>query len=235
MKQLYKQLKQVITVVLFLLAPITLAAQTKISGTVSDETKQTLPGVSVLVDGTKQGTITDMNGHFLFTAKKGQTVSFQYLGYQKTQIIIGDETIINGVLKGDSKALSEVVVTALGIKKDTKRIGYALQTVDGADLLKARDPNPISSLVGKVAGLSVGPSPEVLREPNVMIRGDKLTLYVIDGFPINTDTWNISPDDIETYTVLKGPAAAALYGSREVNGAILITTKKVIRNKRIDC
>jgi TonB-linked SusC/RagA family outer membrane protein len=232
MKQLYKQFKQVITVVLFLLAPMTLAAQTKISGTVSDETKQSLPGVSVLVDGTKQGTVTDMNGHFLFTAKKGQTVSFQYLGYQKTQIIIGDETIINVVLKGDSKALSEVVVTALGIKKDTKRIGYALQTVDGGDLLKARDPNPISSLVGKVAGLSVGPSPEVLREPNVMIRGDKLTLYVIDGFPINTDTWNISPDDIETYTVLKGPAAAALYGSRAVNGAILITTKKGDKNKK---
>lgn len=232
MKQLYKQLKQVITVVLFLLAPMTLAAQIKISGTVSDETKQSLPGVSVLVDGTKQGTVTDMNGHFLLTAKKGQTVSFQYLGYEKTQIIIGDEPIVNIVLKGDSKALSEVVVTALGIKKDTKKIGYALQTVDGDDLLKARDPNPIGGLIGKVAGLSVGPSPEVLREPNVMIRGDKLTLYVVDGFPINTDTWNISPDDIETYTVLKGPAAAALYGSRAVNGAILITTKKGDKNKK---
>ncbi|MBB5638404.1 TonB-linked SusC/RagA family outer membrane protein [Pedobacter cryoconitis] len=232
MKQLYKQLKQVITVCLFLLAPMTLAAQIKISGTVTDETKQSLPGVSVLVDGTKQGTVTDMNGRFLLTARKGQTVSFQYLGYEKKQIIIGEETFINVLLKSDSKALAEVVVTALGIKKDTKKVGYALQTVNGDDLLKARDPNPISGLVGKVAGLSVGPSAEVLREPNVMIRGDKLTLYVVDGFPINTDTWNISPDDIETYTVLKGPAAAALYGSRAVNGAILITTKKGDKNKR---
>lgn len=232
MKQLYQQLKSAVTICLFLFAPMVLAAQTKISGKVTDETKLGLPGVSVLVEGTKLGTVTDIDGHFILTAKKGQTLSFQYLGYEKKQIIIGDDVLFNVVLKSDSKVLNEVAVTALGVKKETKKIGYALQTVDGGDLLKARDPNPISGLVGKVAGLSVGPNPEILRQPNVMIRGDKLTLYVVDGFPINTDTWNISPDDIETYTVLKGPAAAALYGSRAVNGAILITTKKGDKNKK---
>jgi len=92
--------------------------------------------------------------------------------------------------------------------------------------LKARDQNPISGLTGKVAGLSVGPSAELLRKPTVLLRGGEISLYVVDGIPISSDTLNISPDDIESYTILKGPAAAALYGSRAQNGAIVITTKK---------
>ncbi len=119
-----------------------------------------------------------------------------------------------------------MVVTALGIKKEVKKIGYAVQEVKGEDLIKARDQNPITGLTGKVAGLSVGPSAELLRKPTVLLRGNEITLYVVDGIPISTDTWNISPDDIESYTVLKGPAAASLYGSRAQYGAILITTKK---------
>ncbi len=128
--------------------------------------------------------------------------------------------------------MSEVVVTALGIKKEIKRIGYSVQEVKGEDLVKARDQNPISGLTGKVAGLSVGPSAELLRKPTVLLRGNEITLYVVDGIPINSDTWNISPDDIESYTVLKGPTAAALYGSRAQYGAILITTKKGNKNRK---
>jgi TonB-dependent SusC/RagA subfamily outer membrane receptor len=112
------------------------------------------------------------------------------------------------------------------VKKEIKKIGYAVQEVKGEDLVKARDQNPISGLIGKVAGLSVGPSAELLRKPTVLLRGNEITLYVVDGIPISSDTWNISPDDIDTYTVLKGPAAAALYGSRAQYGAILISTKK---------
>jgi TonB-dependent SusC/RagA subfamily outer membrane receptor len=129
-------------------------------------------------------------------------------------------------MKNDSKALTEVVVTAYGIKKEVRKLGYSVQEVKGADLIKARDPNPINGLAGKVAGLTIGANAEMLGRPEIVLRGSKDLLFVVDGVPINSDTWNISPDDIETYTILKGPNAAALYGTRGINGAIIITTKK---------
>ena len=122
--------------------------------------------------------------------------------------------------------MSEVVVTALGIKKEVKRLGYSVQEVKGSDLVKAREPNPINGLVGKVSGLEVAISREMLAFPAVSLRGGNISLYVVDGMPITSDTWNISPDDVESYTVLKGLAATALYGSRAQNGAIVITQKK---------
>lgn len=215
-----------------ILSPIILFAQTKISGIVNDETKQPLPGVSVMLKGTGQGTTTDAYGRFIITASPGQVLVFKFLGFAEQEATIGTGNTITVNLKGDSKTLNEVVVTALGVKKETRRIGYAVQTVNGDDLTLARDPNPITGLTGKVAGLSVGPSAELLGAPSVRLRGNQISLYVVDGFPINTDTYNISPDDIESYTVLKGPAAAALYGNRAQYGAILITTKKGNKNKK---
>ncbi|TWJ01579.1 TonB-linked SusC/RagA family outer membrane protein [Mucilaginibacter frigoritolerans] len=232
MKQIYKQLKTVVTVMLFCIAPSLLWAQTKISGTVTDDTHQPLPGVNVKIAGTNKGGVTDINGRYLITAAKGQTLTFSFIGFELQNVVVGDNAIIDVTLSGSSKSLNEVVVTALGVKKEVRRVGYATQTVDGADLTTARDPNPITGLTGKVAGLSVGASAELLGQPSVLMRGDAVTLYVVDGFPINTDTFNLSPDDIETYTVLKGPAAAALYGSRAQNGAILITTKKGDKNSK---
>ncbi|OOQ57231.1 SusC/RagA family TonB-linked outer membrane protein [Mucilaginibacter pedocola] len=214
------------------LAPLFLFAQTKITGTVNDENKQPLPGVSVMLQGTTQGTTTDVYGRFIINAAPGQVLVFKFLGFAQQQVTVGNSTTMVVDLKGDSKALNEVVVTALGVKKETRRVGYALQTVNGDDLTMARDPNPITGLTGKVAGLSVGPSAELLGAPSVRLRGNAISLYVVDGVPINTDTYNISPDDIETYTVLKGPAAAALYGNRASYGAILITTKKGNKNKK---
>ena len=123
-------------------------------------------------------------------------------------------------------------MTALGIRKEVKKLGYAIQEVKGSELIKAREPNPINGLAGKVAGLNVGVTQEMLGQPVVLLRGNQLTLYVVDGIPINSDTYNISPDDIESYTILKGPAAAALYGSRGFNGAIIITTKKGKRSAK---
>lgn len=128
-------------------------------------------------------------------------------------------------------AVDEVVITALGVKSEKKKIGYAVQEVQGSTLVKSREPNAINSLVGKVAGLTVGPSAEMLSAPQLVLRGSDIrrgqsVLFVVDGVPINSDSWNISPDDIESYTVLKGPSAAALYGYRGQNGAIVITTKK---------
>ncbi|MGZ3765527.1 MAG: SusC/RagA family TonB-linked outer membrane protein [Mucilaginibacter sp.] len=226
MKQLYIHLKTAITIVLFCLSPVLLFGQTKIGGTVTDDAKQPLPGVSVLLKGTSKGTVTDINGRFLFSVEKGQVLTFKFLGYLSQDLTVTDLVNYNVVLQTDSKSLNEVVVTALGVKKETRRIGYSIQTVNGDQLTTARDPNPVNGLIGKVAGLSVGATSEILGVPNVTIRGNTVSLYVVDGLPINSDTFNLSPDDIDTYTVLKGPAAAALYGNRAANGAILITTKK---------
>ena len=232
MEQFYPNLKRLAIVIMCCLSPLFLFAQTKISGTVYDETHQPLPGVSVVLKGTTQGTITDIDGKFAINAKQGDVLNFRFIGFSEQQVTVGTAANITVTLTGDSKTLHEVVVTALGVKKETRRIGYAIQTVNGDALTTARDPNPITGLIGKVAGVSVGPSAELLGNPNVLIRGNQVSLYVVDGFPINTDTYNISPDDIESYTVLKGPAAAALYGNRASYGAILITTKKGDKNKK---
>lgn len=232
MKQLYIHLRTLITALLLCLSPAIVFGQIKIGGTVTDANKQPLPGVSVTLKGTTKGTVTDLNGRFLFTVEKGQVLSFNFLGYVPQEVTVGDQANYNIVLADDTKALNEVVVTALGVKKETRRLGYATQTVKGEDLTTARDPNPINGLIGKVAGLSVGATSELLGVPNVTIRGNTVSLYVVDGLPVNSDTFDLSPDDIDTYTVLKGPAAAALYGSRAQYGAILITTKKGTANKK---
>jgi len=231
MDQLYKQLRAGIVVLLYLL-PAFAFAQAKIGGAVTDENHLPLPGVTITLDGSTKGTVTDENGRFLFTVQKGQVLTFKFIGYQTQQVTITDQQVYDVVMKADNKELTEVVVTALDVKKDTRRIGYATQTVNGDQLTTARDPNPVNGLIGKVAGLSVGATSEILGTPNVTIRGNTVSLYVIDGLPINSDTFDLSPDDIETYTVLKGPAAAALYGNRAANGAILITTKKGKANKK---
>lgn len=232
MNKIYQRLKIVVTVLLFCVAPSILFGQTKISGTVTDDKHLPLPGVSVRIKEQNKGTVTDIDGRYIINASAGQTLVFSFIGYTSQSVVVADKPIINVSLTGDNKSLNEVVVTALGIKKETRRVGYAIQTVQGDALTTARDPNPVTGLIGKVAGVSVGPSAELLGNPNVLIRGNQVSLYVVDGFPINTDTYNISPDDIETYTVLKGPAAAALYGSRAQFGAILITTKNGAKNKK---
>src|SRR6266498_2370434 len=194
--------------------------------------KKPVAGAAVQIKNTKKATITDGDGTFSIAAKKGDELIVSYIGYDTKTTVVNDDAFLEIEITATSNQLNDVVVTALGVKKEVKRIGYAVQEVKGEDLIKARDQNPITGLTGKVAGLSVGPSAELLRKPVVLLRGNEITLYVVDGVPINSDTWNISPDDIETYTVLKGPTAAALYGSRGINGAILITTKKGTRNTK---
>lgn len=232
MKQIYMQLRTVITVLLFCLAPVLLFGQSKIGGTVTDDKKQPLPGVSIMLKGTTKGTVTDINGGFLLTAEKGQVLVFKFLGFATQEITIGDQANYNVILADDSKVLNEVVVTALGVKRETKRLGYSVQEISGAELTKAREPNAINGLTGKISGLNVGINQEILAAPTVLLRGSPLNFYVVDGIPINTDTQNISPDDIDTYTVLKGPTAAAIYGSRGINGAILITTKRAKKDSK---
>jgi TonB-linked SusC/RagA family outer membrane protein len=208
--------------------PQLLYAQTSIPvrGIIIDEQNQPIPGVSVMVKGTTFGTTTGVEGRFTVSAAKGQVLSVKSIGFVPQEIVVGNETNLSIQLKSDSKALSEVVVTAYGVKKEVRRLGYSVQELKGADLVKARDPNPINSLAGKIAGLTVGANAEMLGRPELVLRGSKDLLFVVDGSPVNSDTWNVSPDDIESYSVLKGPNAAALYGARGINGAIVITTKK---------
>jgi TonB-linked SusC/RagA family outer membrane protein len=210
-----------------------LAQTTKVSGVITDAKDGTpLVGVSVSEKGSSTGAISDFNGGYTITVSKANTtLVFTYVGYQTLEVQ-ADQPTVDVKLIVESHKLNDVVVTALGVEKEKAKIGYSVQEVKGDDLVKARDPNPITGLTGKIAGLSVGASAEMLRKPTVLLRGNEITLYVVDGVPISSDTWNISPDDIESYTVLKGPTAAALYGSRAQSGAILITTKKGTKNKK---
>lgn len=208
-------------------------AQASVSGKVSSASGEGIPGVSVLVKSSNQGTNTDASGSFrLNNVNSSSVIVFSAIGFVTVERTVGNQTTINITLNEDNKTLNEVVVTALGIKKDIRRIGVAIQSIDGASTVKAREPNAINALAGKVAGLTIGAQPEMLRKPNISLRGNTEILYVVDGVPINSDTWNISPDDIETYSVLKGASASALYGFRGKNGAILITTKRGSKDKR---
>ncbi len=208
-------------------------AQRAVQGKItSGEDQSPLPGVNILVKGTNTGTISDATGSFqLSVPSENDVLVFSFVGFLTQEVPVGSKTVFDIVLQSDAKQLSEVVVTALGIEKDKAKLGYAVQDLKGEDIVKAREPNPINSLVGKVAGLTVASSAEILGAPNLYLRG-KRPLFVVDGVPIQSDTWNISADDIESYTVLKGPAASALYGSRGINGAIQITTKRGSKDQR---
>ncbi|MEP6747987.1 MAG: SusC/RagA family TonB-linked outer membrane protein [Bacteroidota bacterium] len=216
---------------LCLISSVLAHAQTPVKGhIVSGEDQKPIAGATVSVKNSKTViTSSDENGNFSINAKETDVLVITTVGFASREVK-ASSNLSNLILATDARNLNEVVVTALGIKKDAKRIGYSVQEVKGSDLIKARESNPINSLVGKVAGLNVGVNAEILASPTVLLRGSPLTFYVVDGIPINSDTWNISPDDIETYTVLKGPTAAALYGSRGINGAIMITTKRGKKN-----
>jgi TonB-linked SusC/RagA family outer membrane protein len=193
------------------------AAQNLVSGKVLSKKDQSpVSFATVTVKNTKKATATNADGFFSINAKEGDVLVFTGAGIKSEEISIGSAKEITVQLETDEKELNEIVVTALGVKKE----------------VKAREPNPINSLVGKIAGLDVAISRELLAAPAVSLRGGNINLYVVDGMPITSDTWNISPDDIETYTVLKGLAATAIYGSRAQNGAILITTKKGKKNAK---
>jgi len=239
---------------LFVLTGATaLYAQTRvITGTVTSsvEGEGPIPGVTVLVKGTTIGAITDADGKYSITVPaNATTLIFSYIGMKSLEVEIAGRTVINGVLESDLIGLEEVVVTALGITRQKKAIGYAVQEVAGEELTKAREANVVNSLSGKVAGVNitsssgaVGASSRVELRGASSITGDSQPLYVIDGIPMDNSNYStaydgggfdtpngisdVNPDDIESVSVLKGPTAAALYGLRAANGVIVITTKK---------
>lgn len=208
-----------------------------------------LDNVSVIVKGTTRGTTTNSNGEFSIDANKGETLVITSVGYLKRELVVEDEQSISVSLSPDPGQISEnVVVTALGIKKESRRLGYSVSKVNGEDFTKSREINLGNALTGRVAGVSssgplTGPggSSNVTIRGNVSLGGSNQPLYVINGVPVSNDQmgqagmWggadlgdalsSINPDDIEEITVLKGGAAAALYGQLARNGVILITTK----------
>ncbi|MBQ7442984.1 MAG: SusC/RagA family TonB-linked outer membrane protein [Bacteroidaceae bacterium] len=223
----------------------------KVTGTVTDGT-ETIIGASVKVKGSNQGTVTDMDGNFRLDVAPGTELVISCIGYKT--VTVKATPSMRVVLEDESTAMSEVVVTALGIKRDRKALGYALTEVKGEELTKAKETNVINSLSGKVAGLVVqntaggaSGSTRVLLRGNTEMAGNNQPLYVIDGVPLDNTNFGsageaggydlgdgisaINPDDIENMTVLKGPAASALYGSRASHGVILITTKKAEKDR----
>jgi TonB-dependent SusC/RagA subfamily outer membrane receptor len=208
------------------------AQNAAVTGKVVDQaTLKPIDGATVSVKNGKQKVNTNATGVFTINAAKGSSLVVSVVGYQDKQVVVGSGNLTIE-LTATTAVLGDVVVTALGVKKEIKKLGYSVQEVKGSDLVKAREPNPVNGLVGKVAGLDVAINREMLAAPNVSLRGGNISLYVVDGIPVTSDTWNLSPDDIETYTVLKGLAATAIYGSRAQNGAILITTKKAKKNDK---
>ena len=211
-----------------------------------------LIGATVKVAGATNGTVTDFDGNFSIQCKPGATLEISYVGYKT--ITAKAQNGMKVMMEADGKVLNEVVVTALGVKRDRKALGYGLSEVKGEELTKAKETNVINSLSGKVAGLVVqntaggaSGSTRVLLRGNTEMTGNNQPLYVVDGVPLDNTNFGsagteggydlgdgisaINPDDIETMTVLKGPAASALYGSRASHGVILITTKKADKDK----
>ncbi len=222
---------------LVLLLPVFALAEKVISGQVLSSSDQTpVASATVMIKGTKIGTSTGLDGKFSIRAKEGDVLVITGIGISRQEVVVGSENDIFIKVATNSKNLNEVVITATGIKKESKRLGYAIQTIDASTLTQAREPDPVNSLKGNAAGLEVNINSEIGHAPDVIIRGENdindRPMFVVDGVPISSDTYNINPDDIETFTVLKGPNAAALYGFQGKNGAIIITTKKGARGKK---
>ncbi|MGY6547336.1 SusC/RagA family TonB-linked outer membrane protein [Arthrospiribacter ruber] len=226
-----------------------------IKGRITDaQTGETLPGVNILVKGTAQGTATDIDGNFTLDAEPGDILVISYIGYETMELPVGNQSRFDINLVYKSREIEEFIVTALGIKREEASLGYATQTISTENLTDARSNNWTSALSGKVAGLNlVGGGAGPMGSQRITLRGETSlnlsnneALVVVDGVPINgqiegtgfgghlsqdspvdygSAVSDLNQDDIESVTVLKGPAAAALYGSRAANGALIITTK----------
>jgi TonB-linked SusC/RagA family outer membrane protein len=233
MQALFKKVLIGVTLLTFFITNAYSQDSRMVTGKIQTTTGQGIAGATVKTLPSNKTTLTDSLGYFKINVSKGDiSVQVSSLGFLAQTYTLRNESNFFLALQEDTKALTDVVVTAYGIKRETKKIGYSVQEIKGSDLIKARDANPINSLAGKIAGLTVGASAEMLGRPELVLRGSKDLLFVVDGVPVNTDTWNISPDDIETYTVLKGTNASALYGFRGLNGAIVITTKRGSKDKK---
>jgi TonB-linked SusC/RagA family outer membrane protein len=241
-----KKLLFIVLVVGFV--PVLAQTQT-VSGVVTDtDDASTLVGVSVVVQGTTQGTLTDIDGKYTIKATSKDILVFSFIGMETQNIAVRSNSILNVSLQNDENQLNEIVVTALGIKREEKTLSYAQQTVSSEELVRTRDPNFMNSLAGKAAGVEIkksssgaGGSTKVVLRGNKSLSGDSSPLFVIDGIPMANNRGNqpgmwggadrgdglsaINPEDIESISILRGSNAAVLYGSQGANGVVLITTK----------
>ncbi|WP_149304331.1 SusC/RagA family TonB-linked outer membrane protein [Pareuzebyella sediminis] len=244
--------RTLLLMVFALLASIVATSQTTFTGSVFDENNVPLPGASVVIKGSSTGVATDFDGNFeIELPSESEILVVSYIGYITQEFNTSGQTSGIITLQPDSQQLDEVVVTALGIEREKKSLGYASQELDNEEVVNAREPNLLNGISGKVAGLQITNSPSGLGgSARVSIRGDaslningNSPLFIVDGTPISNEivgsngsgtqdvdygngAAEINPQDIESMNVLKGPAAAALYGARAANGAIIITTKK---------
>jgi len=243
-------IKFLLALVLLICTAPAFAQTATVSGTVTDETNEPLIGVSVLVKGTSNGAVTDVDGNYTIPNVPANAVLvFSYVGYLPSEIAIANRGKIDVKMREDTQTLNEVVVTALGIKKESKALGYSVSTIKASDLTLTASPTLGSALYGKAAGVRIQTSPGGIQGAiSVNIRGinsltqTNMPLVILDGVPIRNEDangdgyWsnqriqtnglaNINPEDIESLSVLKGAAASALYGSEAANGVIMITTK----------
>lgn len=227
----------------------------KITGKVVDAAGDPIIGASVAVKGSGIGTVTDIDGRFSVGAEPGSTIEVSFIGYKTVAVKVTNATNYEVILQDDSQALSEVVVTAMGIKKERKSLGYAVDDLNAKELMKNKSTNAINSLAGKVAGVTVtqtsgsaGAGSQIILRGGTSLERDNQPLFVVDGVIYDNSTstignsaydgmtasattssnrvMDINPEDIENMSILKGPAASALYGSRAASGVVLITTKK---------
>nr|WP_295873697.1 SusC/RagA family TonB-linked outer membrane protein [uncultured Chitinophaga sp.] len=235
-----------LTTLLFLCCCFAAWAQDKkaVTGTVKDEKGTPLPGVTVKEKGTANGAMSGADGTFKVQVASDATLVLSYIGFMNQEVPVNGQTTLTIVLKEDNKNLNEVVVTAMGMKREQRKLGYAVTELKGADVAKTNSINPVSALQGKVAGLDIsaaagGPAaaPRIVLRGAKSLNGKDQPIFIVDGVIFENDESaadvnfgnvlkNLNPDDYESVTVLKGAAATALYGSRAINGAILITTKR---------
>lgn len=233
-------------------APVKTGKSKTISGVVIDENNEALPSAAVSIKGTTTGTVTDFDGNFTLPVKEGQTLLFNYVGYAPQEVLVDGNNSYKVTLNPNTQNVKEVVVTALGVKKNVRAITYSTQGLDTKDLVTVKSGNFTNSLSGKISNVNIqqasggaGSANKIVLRGNNSLNGTGAPLIVIDGMPVtnynphsSTDQGAfggnsvgadglslINPDDVEDMQVLKGPSAAALYGNKAANGAILITTK----------
>ena len=203
-----------------------MAKDIRISGVVKDELGEPVSGANVVVKGQVLGTITDMDGRYSLNVPAKSVLVVTFIGYKTKEVPVGKQSVINVTLSEDAELLDEVVVTALGIKREEKALGYSVQKVGGERLAAVKTVDVATSLTGKIAGLNVQNSTEFNTTPDLSLRGEN-PLLVIDGIPYgNMKLQDVASDDIESVDVLKGATASALYGARGSSGAIMVTTKR---------
>lgn len=213
---------------LILALPSITFGQDQISGKVTDSAGDAIPGVNIIVKGTTIGVVSGVDGAYQINVAEDAILIFSFVGFATQEIPVNGRSSVDVVMTEEMKNMEEIVVTAIGIKQQKKKLGYATQEVNTDVLGEATTMNLGNALSGQVAGLTVNNPTGIFQSPSFQLRG-KSPLIVLDGIPLESDLFDISPDDIESINILKGGAASALYGARGRNGAILITRKNAAK------